>query len=113
MSAFGLDEFSFSCRPGRGCGVEVDLTLEGQAIREVFVRSFVGAREERIERRGETRNRLTDLKTREGAVGVAGRVAVPEVDMPPGELPHPVEAMRIGAPVLSCQRDVTSIDRDA
>ena len=38
---------------------------------------------------------------------------MPEVDVPASELPDALEAVRIGAPVLARERDVSPIDRDA
>ena len=77
------------------------------------MRGFVGAGEERIERRREASHRFANLQARERAVLVARRVAMPEVDVPARELTHALETVRIGAPVLARERDVAAIDGDA
>ena len=71
------------------------------------------ARQEGVERRGVMRLALAQLDVREGTVGAPGQVAVPEVDVPARELPHPLEAVRIVAPMLARERHVTAIDRHA
>ena len=50
-SAFGFDELRLFDRLRRRRGRQIDLALERQAVRQVFVRGFVGAREKRVERR--------------------------------------------------------------
>ena len=110
--AFGLDEFRFLRRFGRRRSARIDLALEGQAIRQVFMRGLVRAREECIERCGVVAFGLAHLDARIRAVLAPRHIAMPEVDVPAGELPNPLEPVRVGAPVFARQRDVAAIDRD-